>query len=56
MWLLTGVGPISSRGDSLTWGTCELRAASAFSIIIFVLVAVISYLSFRQTKVLEELN
>ena len=30
--------------------------ASAFSIIIFVLVAVISYLSFRQTKVLEELN
>ena len=30
--------------------------ASAFSIIIFVLVAAISYLSFRQTKVLEELN
>jgi len=30
--------------------------ASAFSIIIFVLVALISYLSFRQTKVLEELN
>ncbi|MBN9224069.1 MAG: maltose ABC transporter permease [Microbacterium sp. SCN 70-27] len=30
--------------------------ASAFSIIIFVLVAVISYVSFRQTKVLEELN
>lgn len=30
--------------------------ASAFSIIIFVLVGVISYLSFRQTKVLEELN
>jgi arabinogalactan oligomer/maltooligosaccharide transport system permease protein len=30
--------------------------ASAFSIIIFILVAVISYVSFRQTKVLEELN
>ncbi|WP_417561715.1 ABC transporter permease subunit [Microbacterium sp.] len=30
--------------------------ASAFAIIIFVLVALISYLSFRQTKVLEELN
>ncbi|MEQ6899029.1 ABC transporter permease subunit [Microbacterium sp. KR10-403] len=30
--------------------------ASAFSIIIFVLVALISYLSFRQTKTLEELN
>ena len=30
--------------------------ASAFSIIIFLLVAIISYLSFRQTKVLEELN
>ncbi|QAY60458.1 ABC transporter permease subunit [Microbacterium protaetiae] len=30
--------------------------ASAFSIIIFVLVALISYFSFRQTKVLEELN
>jgi arabinogalactan oligomer/maltooligosaccharide transport system permease protein len=30
--------------------------ASAFSIIIFVLVAAISFLSFRQTKTLEELN
>lgn len=30
--------------------------ASAFSIIIFLLVATISYISFRQTKVLEELN
>ena len=30
--------------------------ASAFAIIIFLLVAIISYLSFRQTKVLEELN
>jgi arabinogalactan oligomer / maltooligosaccharide transport system permease protein len=30
--------------------------ASAFSIIIFVLVALISFISFRQTKVLEELN
>lgn len=30
--------------------------ASAFSIIIFVLVAVISFIGFRQTKVLEDLN
>jgi len=30
--------------------------ASAFSIIIFLLVGIISYVSFRQTKVLEELN
>jgi arabinogalactan oligomer/maltooligosaccharide transport system permease protein len=30
--------------------------ASAFSIIIFVLVAVISLIGFRQTKVLEDLN
>lgn len=30
--------------------------ASAFSIIIFLIVGVISYLGFRQTKVLEELN
>jgi len=30
--------------------------ASAFSLIIFVLVAAISYLAFRQTKTLEELN
>jgi arabinogalactan oligomer/maltooligosaccharide transport system permease protein len=30
--------------------------ASAFSIIIFLLVAGISWVGFRQTKVLEELN
>ena len=30
--------------------------ASAFSIIIFLLVAIISIISFRQTKALEELN
>jgi len=30
--------------------------ASAFSILIFVLVALVSIISFRQTKALEELN
>ena len=30
--------------------------ASAFSIIIFVIVAIISIISFKQTKALEELN
>lgn len=34
----------------------DFGLASAFSIIIFVLVGVISYISFRQTKALEELN
>lgn len=37
-------------------GQRDLGLASAFSIIIFLLVAGISYIAFRQTKVLEELN
>ena len=40
------------RSDSI------LAAAllAAFSILIFLIVGVISYIAFRQTKVLEELN
>lgn len=34
----------------------DFGLASAFSIIIFLIVGVISYIGFRQTKVLEELN
>jgi arabinogalactan oligomer/maltooligosaccharide transport system permease protein len=34
----------------------DFGLASAFSIIVFILVGVISYLGFRQTKALEELN
>jgi arabinogalactan oligomer/maltooligosaccharide transport system permease protein len=34
----------------------DFGLASAFSIIIFILVGVISYIGFRQTKALEELN
>jgi arabinogalactan oligomer/maltooligosaccharide transport system permease protein len=34
----------------------DFGLASAFSIIIFLLVGIISYIAFRQTKVLEELN
>ncbi|GAA2009886.1 ABC transporter permease subunit [Microbacterium ulmi] len=37
-------------------GQRDFGLASAFSIIIFLLVATISYIAFRQTKVLEELN
>jgi arabinogalactan oligomer/maltooligosaccharide transport system permease protein len=37
-------------------GGRDFGLASAFSIIIFVLVAIISLVSFRQTKALEELN
>jgi len=34
----------------------DLGLASAFSILIFIIVGVISYIAFRRTKVLEELN
>ncbi len=34
----------------------DFGLASAFSIVIFLLVGVISYIGFRQTKALEELN
>lgn len=37
-------------------GQRDMGLAAAFSILIFLIVGVISYLAFRQTKVLEELN
>lgn len=37
-------------------GQRDMGLAAAFSILIFLIVGVISYIAFRQTKVLEELN
>ena len=41
---------------AFTGQTRDYGLASAFSIIIFILVAVISVISFKRTKALEELN
>ena len=49
--LISMVYKVAFTGESRDYGL-----ASAFSIIIFLLVAVISIISFRKTKALEELN
>lgn len=72
IYMLTGGGPRDAAASVNVGGTDILISmvykvafsgqtrdyglASAFSIIIFVLVAVISIISFRKTKALEELN
>jgi arabinogalactan oligomer/maltooligosaccharide transport system permease protein len=49
--LISMVYKVAFVGSSRDYGL-----ASAFSIIIFILVALIAWVGFRQTKVLEELN
>ena len=72
IYMLTGGGPRDASADvnvgatdilismvykvAFTGQTRDYGLASAFSIIIFILVAVISIISFRKTKALEELN
>lgn len=72
IYLVTGGGPRDTSADipvgytdilislvykvAFTGQSRDYGLASAFSIIIFILVAGISILSFRRTKVLEELN
>ena len=49
--LITMVYKVAFTGQSRDYGL-----ASAYSIIIFIIVAVISIIAFRRTKALEELN
>ena len=71
IWLLTGGGPFvggqSSIGSTdllislayrlaLSGGTPSFGFASAISVIIFFLVAIVSYFGFRQTAALEDVN
>lgn len=72
IYMLTGGGPRDADASvnvggtdilismvykvAFTGQTRDYGLASAFSIIIFILVAVISIISFRKTKALEELN
>ncbi|MBG6213042.1 MAG: ABC transporter permease subunit [Cryobacterium sp.] len=72
IYMLTGGGPRDAAADvnvgatdilismvykvAFTGQARDYGLASAFSIIIFILVAIISIVSFRKTKALEELN
>ena len=72
IYMLTGGGPRDAEASvnvgatdilismvykvAFTGQTRDYGLASAFSIIIFILVAVISIISFRKTKALEDLN